>query len=61
MGATGVYTHSLYGNTASASVGVTYHRLLEERTMRPGQKLILGSAAAGFSIVMATGEWTEPG
>jgi 3-oxoacyl-[acyl-carrier-protein] synthase III len=56
----GVYTHSLYGNTASASVGVTYHRLLEERTMRPGQKLVLGSAAAGFSIVMATGEWTEP-
>ncbi len=56
----GVYTHSLYGNTASASVGVTYHRLLEERTMQPGQKLVLGSAAAGFSIVMATGEWTEP-
>ena len=24
----GVYTHSLYGNTASASVGVTYQRLL---------------------------------
>jgi 3-oxoacyl-[acyl-carrier-protein] synthase-3 len=56
----GVYTHALYGNTASASVGVTYHRLLEERTLRAGQKIALGSAAAGFSIVMATGEWTEP-
>lgn len=57
--AKGVYTHSKYGNTASASVGVTYHQLLEERTVRPGDKVALGSAAAGFSIVMATGEWTE--
>ncbi len=56
--AKGVYTHSKYGNTASASVGVTYHQLLEERTVRPGDHIALGSAAAGFSIVMATGEWT---
>ena len=57
----GVYTHSMYGNTASASVGVTYQQLLKERTVRPGDKLFLGSAAAGFAIVMATGEWTgEP-
>jgi len=54
----GIYTHSLYGNTASASVGVTYHQLLRERTVRPGDKLFFGSAAAGFSMVMATGEWT---
>jgi 3-oxoacyl-[acyl-carrier-protein] synthase III len=57
----GVYTHSIYGNTASASVGVTYKQLLEERDVRPGDKLILGSAASGRSIVMVTGEWTgEP-
>ncbi len=57
----GVYTHSLYGNTASASVGVTYQQLLKERTVRPGDKVVLGSAASGLSIVMATGEWTgEP-
>jgi 3-oxoacyl-[acyl-carrier-protein] synthase-3 len=54
----GVYTHSLYGNTASASVGVTYNQLLHERVVRPGDKLFFGSAAAGFSMVMATGEWT---
>jgi 3-oxoacyl-[acyl-carrier-protein] synthase III len=54
----GVYTHSLYGNTASASVGVGYKHLLANRTVRPGDKLVLGSAAAGFSMVMATGEWT---
>jgi 3-oxoacyl-[acyl-carrier-protein] synthase III len=57
--AKGVYTHSLYGNTASASVGVTYKHLLQERTLRPGDKLALGSAAAGFAIVMAVGEWTQ--
>jgi 3-oxoacyl-[acyl-carrier-protein] synthase III len=39
-------------------VGVTYKRLLEERTLKPGDKLVLGSAAAGYSMVMATGEWT---
>lgn len=53
-----IYCHHLYGNTASASVGVSYHRLLEERTPRPGDKIVLGSAAAGFSVVVATGEWS---
>jgi 3-oxoacyl-[acyl-carrier-protein] synthase-3 len=55
--ARGVYTHHLYGNTASASVGVTLHRLLEERDVRPDDKIVLGSAAAGFSVVIATGLW----
>jgi 3-oxoacyl-[acyl-carrier-protein] synthase-3 len=58
--AKGVYTHALYGNTASASVAVTYRQLLSERTIRPGARLVLGSAAAGYSMVMATGEWTAP-
>ena len=55
----GVYTHALYGNTASASVGVTYKQLFAERTVHPGDKLVLGSAASGFAIVMVAGEWTE--
>jgi 3-oxoacyl-[acyl-carrier-protein] synthase-3 len=54
----GVYTHALYGNTASASIGVTYRQLLEDRRVKIGDKLVLGSAAAGYSMVMATGEWT---
>jgi len=54
----GVYTHALYGNTASASVAVTYQQLFKERTVHLGDKLMLGSAASGFSIVMVTGEWT---
>lgn len=56
--AKGVYTHALYGNTASASVGVTYRHLLQERTLKAGDKLVLGSAAAGYSMVMLTGTWT---
>jgi 3-oxoacyl-[acyl-carrier-protein] synthase-3 len=54
----GVYTHALYGNTVSASVGVTYRQLLEERRIKVGDKILLGSAAAGYSMVMMTGEWT---
>jgi len=56
--ARGVYTHSLYGNTASASVAVTYRQLLQDRPVKAGDKLVLGSAAAGYSMVMITGSWT---
>ena len=59
--AKGVYTHALYGNTASASIGVTFRQLLRERPVKAGDKLVLGSAAAGYSMVMATGEWTGSG
>jgi 3-oxoacyl-[acyl-carrier-protein] synthase-3 len=52
-----VYSHHLYGNTASASVAVTLDLLLRERAVRSGDKLVLGSAAAGFSMVMLTGRW----
>lgn len=57
----GIYSHANYGNTASASVGVTYKQLLEEHELRPGDKIVLGSAAAGFSVVVATGVWHQPG
>jgi 3-oxoacyl-[acyl-carrier-protein] synthase III len=56
----GVYTHSLYGNTASAAVAVTLHRLLEERAVQPGDKMVLGSAAAGFAMVFVGGVWDGP-
>jgi 3-oxoacyl-[acyl-carrier-protein] synthase III len=54
----GVYTHAMYGNTASASVGVTLNQLLVERSVKPGDKIVLGSAAAGYSMVLASGEWS---
>jgi 3-oxoacyl-[acyl-carrier-protein] synthase-3 len=53
-----VYSHAHYGNTASASVGVTFKHLLDERGVAPGDKFVLGSAAAGYSMVMATGVWS---
>ncbi len=56
----GVYTHHLYGNTASASVAITFDHLLKERDVRAQDRIVLGSAAAGFSAVMATGQWTLP-
>jgi 3-oxoacyl-[acyl-carrier-protein] synthase-3 len=52
-----VYAHPLYGNNASASVAVAFNLLLEQRPPKPGDKIVLGSAAAGFSVVVATGEW----
>ncbi len=55
----GIYTHHKYGNTASAAVGITLHEMLEERDVQVGDKMVLGSAAAGFSVVIATGEWTR--
>jgi 3-oxoacyl-[acyl-carrier-protein] synthase-3 len=53
----GVYTHPIYGNTASASVAVTLNHLLSERPVKHGDKLVLGSAAAGFSMVFIAAEW----
>ncbi len=55
----GVYTHHLYGNNASATVGVVYDQLLKERNLKTGDRVLLGSAASGFTMVVAAGEWVE--
>lgn len=55
----GVYTHHLYGNNVSATVGVVYEQLLKEREMNPGDKILFGSAASGFTMVCLAGEWSE--
>ncbi len=55
--AKGIYTHHLYGNNASATVGVVFEQLLKERTMKPGDKLMFGSAASGFTMGVAAGDW----
>jgi 3-oxoacyl-[acyl-carrier-protein] synthase-3 len=52
-------THHRYGNTASTTVALTMHELLEQRDVKPGDKLILTSAAAGFSMVTAAGVWVS--
>lgn len=53
----GLKTHHLYGNTASTTVALAMHEVLEQRDVRPGDKLLLSSAAAGFSMVTAVGTW----
>jgi 3-oxoacyl-[acyl-carrier-protein] synthase III len=55
----GVYTHHLYGNTASAAVGITYEHLLKNKELKGGETIMLGSAAAGFTVAFATGVWTR--
>lgn len=55
----GIYTHHLYGNNASATVGVAYEELLKQRTIKAGDKLMFGSAASGFTMMTAAGIWVE--
>jgi 3-oxoacyl-[acyl-carrier-protein] synthase-3 len=53
-----ILSHSKYGNTATASVGLAFDHLLQEREVNPGDKLLLASAAAGFTYVAIMAEWT---
>jgi len=55
----GLKTHHLYGNTASTTVALSMHEVLKQRDVAPGDKLLLASAAAGFSMVTAAGVWVE--
>lgn len=52
-----VLTHHLYGNTASTSVALAMHHLLETRAVGHGERLVLSTAGAGFSMVTALGQW----
>ena len=53
----GVHTFHLYANTASTTVPIAMHQTLVERDVKPGDKLVLSSAAAGFSMATLAGEW----
>jgi len=52
-----VHTHSLYGNTASTAWALALDHRLRNGTVRNGDKIVVGSAAAGFTIVAAAAEW----
>ncbi len=54
-----VYSHHLYANTVSTTVPVAMYQLLKERKPKPGDKFLLSTAAAGFTIVNALGVWVE--
>jgi 3-oxoacyl-[acyl-carrier-protein] synthase III len=53
----GVHTHSLYGNSASTSWAVALNHRLKHGTVNNGDKLVIGSAASGFTIVCASAVW----
>ena len=52
-----VHTHSIYGNTASTSWAVALNYRLKHGTVNNGDKLVIASAASGFTIVCASAVW----
>jgi len=53
----GVHTFHLFANTSSTTVPIAMHQTLIERDVKPGDKIVLSSAAAGFSMATMAGEW----
>lgn len=53
----GIYTHSLYGNTASTAWALALDHRLRSGDIANGDKIVIGSAAAGFTMVAAAAEW----
>ena len=52
-----IHTHSLYGNTASTAWALALEYRLNHGTVEPGDKIVMASAAAGFTIVGAAAVW----
>lgn len=52
-----IYTHHLFGNTSSTTVALAMNQLLKEKEVKDKQKLIFSTAASGFTMVTAAGEW----
>ncbi|HEY3994498.1 MAG TPA: 3-oxoacyl-[acyl-carrier-protein] synthase III C-terminal domain-containing protein [Mycobacterium sp.] len=52
-----VHTHSLFGNTASTSWAVALDHRLKHGTVEGGDKIVIASAASGFTIVCASAVW----
>jgi 3-oxoacyl-[acyl-carrier-protein] synthase-3 len=52
-----IHTHSLFGNTASTAWALALDYRLKSGTVQPGDKIVLASAAAGFTIVGAAAVW----
>ncbi|MCV7178937.1 3-oxoacyl-ACP synthase III family protein [Mycolicibacterium sphagni] len=55
----GIFTHSLFGNTASTSWALALDYRLKQGSVQAGHKMVLASAAAGFTIVGAAAVWED--
>ncbi len=53
----GIFTHSLFGNTASTAWVLALDYRLKHGDVQPGDKIVIGSAAAGFTIVCGAAQW----
>ena len=53
----GIHTHSLFGNTASTSWALALDERFKQRSVQSGDKIVILSAAAGFTIASAAAEW----
>lgn len=53
----GIFTHSMFGNTASTSWVLALDHRFKQGSVLPGDKIVMASAAAGFTIVTAAAEW----
>ena len=54
-----IHTHARYGNTASTAWALALEHRMRHEGVRHGDKIVLGSAAAGFTIVAATAVWED--
>jgi len=52
-----IHTHALYGNTVSTAWVLALDHRLKNEGIAAGDKLVFGSAAAGFTMVAAAAEW----
>jgi 3-oxoacyl-[acyl-carrier-protein] synthase III len=52
-------THHLYGNTINVSVPITLDYLIKLKKLQKGDKIIMSSAAAGFTMLTIGAEWVQ--
>ncbi|MBU8892723.1 MAG: hypothetical protein KOO66_08075 [Bacteroidales bacterium] len=52
-------THHLYGNTVNVSVPMTLDHIIKENRLKNGSKIIMSSAAAGFTMLTIAAEWVK--
>ena len=51
--------HHLYGNTVNSSVPMVLDHILSRKELRNKNKILLSSAAAGFTMLTIAAEWIE--
>ncbi len=53
------HTHALFGNTASTSWALALDYRLRHATVQDGDKIVMATAAAGFTMATAAAVWED--